>query len=100
MGYLDFLRKRCNVLPKRGPFHFRAPADFRGSSASVRQEEEDGHPVRAEGSPSEARQEVLPARKTRPRGRLEVPGHRRSLGGKEEGEGRSFPQGQARGGKG
>merc|ERR1712105_256732 len=26
LKYLDFLRKRCNVLPKRGPFHFRAPA--------------------------------------------------------------------------
>merc|ERR1711931_322240 len=23
---LDFLRKRCNVLPKRGAFHFRAPS--------------------------------------------------------------------------
>merc|ERR1712098_208090 len=21
----DFLKKRCNVLPSRGPFHFRAP---------------------------------------------------------------------------
>ena len=26
LKYLDFLRKRCNVLPKRGPFHFRAPS--------------------------------------------------------------------------
>lgn len=26
MKYLDFLRKRCNVNPKRGPFHFRAPS--------------------------------------------------------------------------
>jgi len=25
LKYLDFLKKRCNVLPKRGPFHFRAP---------------------------------------------------------------------------
>merc|ERR1712105_232750 len=25
MGYLDFLKKMCNVLPTRGPFHFRAP---------------------------------------------------------------------------
>merc|ERR1712045_829435 len=25
LKYLDFLRKRCNVLPSRGPFHFRAP---------------------------------------------------------------------------
>ena len=24
--YLDFLRKRCNVKPSRGPFHFRAPS--------------------------------------------------------------------------
>ena len=24
--YLDFLRKRCNVKPARGPFHFRAPS--------------------------------------------------------------------------
>ncbi|KAI1305387.1 60S ribosomal protein L13a [Halotydeus destructor] len=24
--YHDFLRKRCNVNPKRGPFHFRAPS--------------------------------------------------------------------------
>merc|ERR1712223_1960094 len=26
LKYLDFLRKRGNGLPKRGPFHFRAPA--------------------------------------------------------------------------
>jgi len=26
LKYLDFLRKRCNVLPTRGPFHFRAPS--------------------------------------------------------------------------
>ncbi|MPC10576.1 60S ribosomal protein L13a [Portunus trituberculatus] len=26
LKYLSFLRKRCNVNPKRGPFHFRAPA--------------------------------------------------------------------------
>merc|ERR1712010_360333 len=26
MGYLDFLKKRCNVKPLRGPFHFRAPS--------------------------------------------------------------------------
>jgi hypothetical protein len=25
LKYLDFLRKRCNVKPSRGPFHFRAP---------------------------------------------------------------------------
>merc|ERR1712107_419860 len=25
LKYLDFLKKRCNVLPTRGPFHFRAP---------------------------------------------------------------------------
>jgi len=25
LKYLDFLKKRCNVLPSRGPFHFRAP---------------------------------------------------------------------------
>merc|ERR1712024_374602 len=25
MGYLKFLRLRCNVKPLRGPFHFRAP---------------------------------------------------------------------------
>ena len=24
--YLDFLRKRCNVKPARGPYHFRAPS--------------------------------------------------------------------------
>ena len=24
--YLKFLRKRCNVKPSRGPFHFRAPS--------------------------------------------------------------------------
>lgn len=24
--YLAFLRKRCNVNPARGPFHFRAPS--------------------------------------------------------------------------
>ncbi|XP_042208592.1 60S ribosomal protein L13a-like [Homarus americanus] len=26
LKYLAFLRKRCNVNPKRGPFHFRAPS--------------------------------------------------------------------------
>merc|ERR1712234_87479 len=26
LKYLDFLKKRCNVLPLRGPFHFRAPS--------------------------------------------------------------------------
>ena len=26
LKYLDFLKKRCNVLPTRGPFHFRAPS--------------------------------------------------------------------------
>ncbi|XP_046363837.1 large ribosomal subunit protein uL13-like [Haliotis cracherodii] len=25
LKYLDFLKKRCNVNPARGPFHFRAP---------------------------------------------------------------------------
>ncbi|KAE9555978.1 hypothetical protein FO519_000834 [Halicephalobus sp. NKZ332] len=25
LKYLSFLRKRCNVNPRRGPFHFRAP---------------------------------------------------------------------------
>lgn len=24
--YLSYLRKRCNVNPARGPFHFRAPS--------------------------------------------------------------------------
>jgi large subunit ribosomal protein L13Ae len=24
--YLDYLKKRCNVKPSRGPFHFRAPS--------------------------------------------------------------------------
>lgn len=24
--YMAFMRKRCNVNPRRGPFHFRAPA--------------------------------------------------------------------------
>merc|ERR1711948_221599 len=28
MGYLKFLRLRCNVKPLRGPFHFRADADI------------------------------------------------------------------------
>jgi len=26
LKYLSFLRKRCNVNPKRGPFHHRAPS--------------------------------------------------------------------------
>jgi len=26
LKYLDFLRKRCNINPSRGPFHFRAPS--------------------------------------------------------------------------
>ncbi len=25
LKYLEFLRKRCNINPARGPFHFRAP---------------------------------------------------------------------------
>ncbi|VDP46692.1 unnamed protein product [Soboliphyme baturini] len=25
LKYLSFLRKRCNINPKRGPFHYRAP---------------------------------------------------------------------------
>merc|ERR1712154_481208 len=25
LKYLEYLRKRCNVKPSRGPFHFRAP---------------------------------------------------------------------------
>merc|ERR1712141_405488 len=26
LKYLEYLRKRCNVNPKRGPYHFRAPS--------------------------------------------------------------------------
>ncbi|OBU83397.1 50S ribosomal protein L13, partial [Enterococcus faecium] len=26
LKYLDYLKKRCNVKPSRGPFHFRAPS--------------------------------------------------------------------------
>ena len=26
LNFLSFLRKRCNVQPARGPFHFRAPS--------------------------------------------------------------------------
>ena len=26
LKYLDFLKKRCNVKPSCGPFHFRAPS--------------------------------------------------------------------------
>jgi large subunit ribosomal protein L13Ae len=26
LKFLAFLRKRCNVKPSRGPFHFRAPS--------------------------------------------------------------------------
>ncbi|RWS17990.1 60S ribosomal protein L13a-like protein [Dinothrombium tinctorium] len=26
LKYLDFLRKRCNINPKRGPYHYRAPS--------------------------------------------------------------------------
>jgi len=26
LKYLEFLRKRCNINPARGPFHFRAPS--------------------------------------------------------------------------
>lgn len=26
LKYLEFLRKRCNINPSRGPFHFRAPS--------------------------------------------------------------------------
>jgi len=28
LKYLSFLRKRCNVNPKRGPFHYRAPSEI------------------------------------------------------------------------
>lgn len=26
LKFMSFLRKRCNVNPARGPFHFRAPS--------------------------------------------------------------------------
>ena len=28
LEYLDFLKKRCNVKPSRGLFHFRAPSNI------------------------------------------------------------------------
>jgi len=28
LKYLSFLRKRCNVNPARGPFHYRAPSEI------------------------------------------------------------------------
>ena len=28
LKYLDFLKKRCNVKPSLGPFHFRAPFEI------------------------------------------------------------------------
>merc|ERR1712226_1329622 len=37
LKYLDFLKKRCNVKPSRGPFHFRAPSKTeRGKEALKR----------------------------------------------------------------
>jgi large subunit ribosomal protein L13Ae len=40
LKYLGFLRKRCNINHKRGPFHFRAPSRIfwrvvRGKTESV-----------------------------------------------------------------
>ncbi len=45
-------------------------ADLWGSSSSIWQKEEDGHPLRPEGSQAQARQEVLLSRQTRTRGEL------------------------------
>jgi hypothetical protein len=38
------------------------------------------------GQQAEARQQILQHRQTRPRGRMEVPGHRRDPRGQEEGQ--------------
>merc|ERR1711955_164065 len=84
LKYLDFLRKRCNVLPKRGPFHFRAPSKIfwrtvrgmtphkteRGKDALKRLQtfegvpppydhKKNGHPICLKGAETEARKEVL-----------------------------------------
>ena len=36
LKYLDFLKKRCNVKPSRGPFHFRAPSKIFWRTVSCR----------------------------------------------------------------
>ena len=45
-----------------------ASADLRGSSPSLWQKEEDGYPLRPQGSEAEARQEVLLPRQAGTRG--------------------------------
>merc|ERR1711973_923215 len=121
LKYLDFLKKRCNVKPSRGPFHFRAPSKIfwrtvrgmtphkteRGKDALKRLQTFEGVPppydkkklmvIPSALSEAEARKEVLLPWQARTRGRLEVPGHRGRTRGQEEGEGRGLPQGQARG---
>merc|ERR1712098_465949 len=61
-SWQDFLE----VCPRNGPAQDRArqgcseaPADLRGRAPSLRQEEEDGHPLRPQGAQAQARQEVL-----------------------------------------
>merc|ERR1712211_165874 len=122
LKYLDFLKKRCNVLPTRGPFHFRAPGKIfyrcvrvmvphktdRGNKALKRLQTFEGVPPPYD----KKKLMVIPSalkvlrlkhgRRFCSLGRL---GH--EVGwkyqdivaalGQEEGEGRGLPQGQARG---
>merc|ERR1739842_284508 len=114
---MGFLRLRCNVKPLRGPFHFRAPSkifwrtvrgmvphksergkealkasDVRGNPAPLRQEEEDGHTFCPPGAQAQAWQEVLLARPSVARGRMEVPRRRRDVGGEAPRQGRGVLQ--------
>merc|ERR1711862_434259 len=66
-------------------------SDLRGCPTPIRQEEE-GHPLRPQGSPAQARQEVLFPRTAEPRRRLEVPGRHRDIGGQAEGQGSGLLQ--------
>merc|ERR1712080_652195 len=105
LKYLDFLKKRCNVKPSRGPFHFRAPSKIfwrtvrgmtphkteRGKDALKRLQCFEGVPPPYD----KKKKMVIPsALKV-----LRLKHGRRfcTLGrlGQEEGEGRGFLQGQA-----
>ena len=48
----------------------QASADIRGCSSPIRQEEEDGHPLRPEGPQAEGWQKILLAGKTWTRGEI------------------------------
>merc|ERR1711870_199080 len=102
LKYQDFLRKRCNVNPARGPFHFRAPSKIfwrtvrgmvphktpRGAAALAHLKVFEGVPppydkVNRMVCPQALR--VLRLRSSVPRGRMEVPRYHQGSGGEAKG---------------